>query len=404
MLLSPLLAAFVLLIAYRVLCRYWRDLVAGPEILGAPLAAAMLFLLAPLPPSTEAALRFHERFLAAVRADPYLLLDASDYQAHTGAWTREVAGRTVPFPAPSAFHFLAWPAAALLDDDAGLKTAAAVALGASLLLVPVLARAIGLPAPAGVIGQGLFALMPSTIALVLGFSPSLLGRAMELLLLVHLIRRFAHLQGARDAAAVCLFLVLAMAAAPGSVLEVGLLVVVLACGELAAGDPRRAFRLLGSFGLAAALVLAVQASRFFFVLWREVLSGPAGVGAIFVPGHAASAAEGLARSYHLIYPLLLVPGLIALRVARPHARRLLLAALLSGLAAGALRSMLSALLGDAQDIALLAAPIAVLSSAGLVWLWGRGPGGRFLALAGATGAVAWSLARAAALYSSPAVP
>ncbi|HET8646499.1 MAG TPA: hypothetical protein VFO85_13475, partial [Vicinamibacteria bacterium] len=45
----------------------------------------------------------HARFVRALRDDGTLLLDTRGYQAQTGAWTREVAGRRIAFPYSPVF-------------------------------------------------------------------------------------------------------------------------------------------------------------------------------------------------------------------------------------------------------------------------------------------------------------
>jgi hypothetical protein len=275
-------------------------------------------------------------------------------------------------------------------------------LGLTLLLVHGFARRLGLGSAAAILAQALAALLPVTSSrLALALFPTLLGQALELLLFVHLLRRYPHLEGARDAAAACAFLFAAQAAYTGSVLNVSFVVAIFAAWELAAGDRRKARRLLGAWSMAAAAVVLLQYARFLPTLWRDVLPH-LGEGA----GPAGDESGGLLRRmlvraalfYDVVYPLLLVPGLVWLRRAPRSARRLLVAALLAGALLLVLRYALPVLFRDAKEVELLAAPVAVTAAAGLVWLAERGPRGRVASAAAAGIALVWGAQRAVAVY------
>jgi hypothetical protein len=400
-----LAAAVILALVYRVLARRWPDVVEGSGVraLVVPAAAVTVAIAALSHPGYHYPdVDTHARFLAAARADPYVLFDPSEYQQHTGAWTREIAGQRVAFPYSTVFYVVAWPLALGLGEVTAVKTAAAVAAGLTLLLVHALARRLGLGPGGVVVAQVLAASMPVfSSRLALALFPTLLGQALELLLLVHLVRRYPHLEGARDAAAACAFLLAAQAAYTGSVLNVGAVVLLFVAYELVAGDRRRARRLLGAWAVSAAAVVLVQYARFLPVLWRDVLPhAHEGAGAADAEG-AGVGRQVLGRAalfYDLVYPLLLVPGLVALRGAARSARRLLGAALLAGGGLMVARYVLPVLFRDAKEVELLAAPVAVTAAAALAALDERG-GGRHLAAAATAGiALAWGAHRAAAVY------
>jgi hypothetical protein len=390
---------------FRLLARRWPDTVAGAgeRALTVPAAALVVALAALSHPSYYYPdVDTHARYLAAARADPYLLFDPGEYQDRTGAWTREIAGRRVAFPYSPVFHVVAWPLAVVFGEVAAIKTAAVVALALTLLLVHAVARLLGLGARAALLAQALAASLPVLSSrLALALFPTLLGQALELLLIVHLMRRYTHLEGARDAAAACAFFFAAQASYTGSMLNVSAVVVVFAGWELLAGDRHRARRVLGAWAIAAAAVVLLQYARFVPVFWREVLphlrDGTATVGdeAGSLVGRAARRA---ATFYDLVYPLLLVPGLVALRGAPRAPRRLVASALLAGVCLLALRYGLPVLFRDAKEVELLAAPVAVTAAAGAAWLDARGAWGRLAAAAAAGIALAWGAQRAVAVY------
>jgi hypothetical protein len=400
----PALAGALLLGAlFALLARRWPDAFSGPRALAVPAAALVVALSALCHPSYYYPdVDTHARYLAAARADPYLLFDPAEYQERTGAWTREIAGRRVPFPYSPVFHLAAWPLAVVFGEVAAVKTAAVVALALTLLLAHGLGRLLGLGPGAAILVQALASTLPVTSSrLALALFPTLLGQALELLLLVHLVRRYPHLEGARDTAAACAFLFAAQAAYTGSVLNVSIVVAGFAAWELLAGDPRKARRLLGAWGTAALAVVVLQYARFLPLLWRDVLphlgegSGAGG------PESAGVGPRIVVRAglfYDIVYPLLLVPGLVWLRRAPGAARRLVASVLVAGGVLLVLRYVLPVLFRDAKEVELLAAPVAVTAAAGLMWLGERGPAGRAASAAAAGIALAWGAQRAVAVY------
>jgi hypothetical protein len=145
----------------------------------------------------------------------------------------------------------------------------------------------------------------------------------------------------------------------------------------------------------------LQYARFVPVFWREVLPHLRD-GTATVRDEAGSlvgrAARRAATFYDLVYPLLLVPGLVALRGAPRAPRRLVASALLAGVCLLALRYGLPVLFRDAKEVELLAAPVAVTAAAGAAWLDARGAWGRLAAAAAAGIALAWGAQRAVAVY------
>jgi hypothetical protein len=345
----------------------------------------------------------HARYLAEARADPGLLVDPGDYQARTGAWTREIGGRRIAFPYSSAFHVLAWPAALLLGEELAVKCVATVALGLTVLLVHALARCLGFGARTALLAQALIALLPVTASrLVLALYPALLAQALELLLIVFLARSAGGAGRGRWAWTLALMLLVCQAAYTGSLLNVGLLMPIVSVFDAAAGERRRALRLLVLYVAATLAVLAAQYARFLPVLWRDVLPHAAettvasaeGAGA----GIVAPALRRLGLFYDVAYPLLLVPGLIAIRGAAPTARRVVAAALSAGGALLVLRYAAPVVFRDAKEVELLAAPVAALAAGGAAWLWRRGPVPRAGAVLAILAAAAWGASRAALAY------
>jgi len=346
----------------------------------------------------------HARYLAAARADPRLFFDPALFQARTGAWTREIGGQRVAFPYSSVFHLMAWPAAVWLGEVAAVKTLAVLALGVSVLLVHALARALGLGPKAALLAQALFALMPvASSRLVLALFPTLLGQALELLLIVVLARTVA-LDGKRQAWTIFVLLLAAQAAYTGSLINVAAVTLVWAVIAVSEGDGRTAPRLLALYAAAAAAVVAAQYARFVPIFWSDVLPHVAAGGASAEDGTggAGFAARVLRRwgfFYDVVFALMLGPGLYAVRRAPRPARRATAAALAAGLALLVARYAAPALLRDAKEVELLAAPLAVLSAAAAAWSWRRGTAGRALALGALLWALAWGAMRAAEAYA-----
>jgi hypothetical protein len=286
-----------------------------------------------------------------------------------------------------------------------VKALGVLAAACTVLLVHVLARALGLGGAAALVAQLTLALLPVTASrLTLALFPALLGQALEALLLAHLMRRLDHLVGARDSAAAFAFLLLAQLAYTGSLINVGAVVIVLALVEGVRAEWQRAARLLGAWALALGLTGALLYARFLPVLWQQVLphAGEAAGEATAARGMASLlglVGARVAVFYDALFPLLLVLGLVAIRRAPVRPRRVLLAALAAGAALLVLRFTAPALFRDAKEVELLALPVAVCTAAALSRLWARGRWARGAAAVLAAAAGAWCVARVCGLYA-----
>ncbi|HET7292541.1 MAG TPA: hypothetical protein VFM88_08960 [Vicinamibacteria bacterium] len=395
---AALTVVLLLALIVRLLRRAWPDAALGPAaVLPALAGGAAAALLLSHPFFYYPDVTTHARFLAALRADPYLAWDASDYQKATGTWAmREIAGQRVAFPYSPAFHLLALPMAGFLGEVAALKAAAALALGTSLLLVHLLARTAGLNPASAALATLILASFPVTASrLTLALFPTLLGQAMDLLLAVQLARRYPLLTGARDATWLFLFLFLAQAAYTGSLFNIALLVALFGGTELLAGDRPKARRLLGAYAASALLVVALQYARFLPVLFREVL-----------PHASASASPPMSGPfarfllfYGWLTPALALLGLLVVARAPRHARRLIGALLGAGALLLLLRFAVPGVFRDAKEIELLAPSLAVLCAAGVTALGERGRRGRLLAGAALLALVGWGGAGAWTTYA-----
>jgi hypothetical protein len=338
----------------------------------------------------------HAKLVDALDQEPSLALDPRPYQVRTSAWTRGIGGRLVPFPYSPVFHVLAWPIAKAIGPVAAVKTLAVAALGLTLLLAHVLARAVGLAPGWSVIAQAVVCLLPVTASrLTLALYPTLLAQSLELLLLLALVRALP-LVGTRETLAALLALAAVQAAYTGSLLGVPAIVACVALSEAWQRRRSSAVRLLVAWALATLAVVALQYRHFVFVLWRDVLPYAAGgEGAAGEPAFV-SALRRLTIFFDHVHPGLALLGVLFLRGAST-ARRVWRACLGAGLLLLALRYVLPALFRDAKEVELLAAPVAVAMAAGWSWLWTRS-WGRVLALLSAAWVVAWGAGRAAALY------
>jgi hypothetical protein len=343
----------------------------------------------------------HAGYLAAVRASPSLAWDQGPFQSRTGAWTREIAGQRIAFPYSPVFHLLALPLAAVFGEVAAVKTVAVLAFGLTLLAVHALGLALGLGATGAVLAQIVLSALPVCASrLTLALYPTLLGQALELLLALHLARRFGRLDGLREARPTLLFLLLAQAGYAGSIVSVGVVTLAFATLEAVAGERRRALRLLTAYAATAALVLAVMYGRFLPILLRDVLphATEASSPARTVSSVLAAAVQRLAVFYDAVYPLLLLPGLIFVRKAPEHARRVVAAMLLAGVALLVMRFAAPPLFRDVKEVELLAGPVALVAAAALLGYWRRGRLGRLVALITGLGAIVWGASTAAAFY------
>jgi hypothetical protein len=269
-------AVLFVLAAFGRLRRTWPD-AAQPAALALPLAVALAGTLGPAP----AAANDRAGSLAALRAEPYRVPD--------------------PDRRATVFHLIAWPAALVLGDGHAVRLVAAVAAAAALLLAHALLRSAGLDPLSSLLGQAALPVLP-----VLAFGPGkalvayALPQAFELLLLVHLVRRLGHLEGARDTAGAFAYFLLAQAAGPVTTLEVALLAVLLALVEAASGARRRALRLATSWAMAAAVVLVARYAPL-------ALDWPAGTAGVPMEREAGTVALALAATLSGALALWLLP-------------------------------------------------------------------------------------------------
>lgn len=339
----------------------------------------------------------HAKLVDALGAQPSLALDPRPYQAGTGAWTRGIGGRRVPFPYSPAFHVLAWPIAQVVGSVAAIKTLAVTALGLTLLLAHALARAVGLSPPWSVVAQVVVCLLPVTASrLTLALYPALLAQALELGLLLA-IARALPLRRTRETLAIALLLAAVEAAYTGSLLSVPIIVVCIALSEALQQRGASAARLLSAWALAAALVVSVQYRHFLPILWHDVLPHASAVADDDAAPAVVAALRRLTIFFDHVHPGLALLGVLALR-GPSTARRVWRAAIASGLALLVLRYAWPALFRDAKEVELLAAPVAVAMAAGWSWMWTRG-WGRVATIATAAWVVSWGALRAVALYA-----
>jgi hypothetical protein len=311
------------LAAFLRLRRTWPDAAGRGALV---LALAVAGALAGLPSGPAAAAS--ARALAALRAEPFLLLD--------------------PARPDTLFHLLAWGPARVLGDEGAVRVVAGTAGGSAVLLAHALARSAGLGALGGVVAQAALVLCAAAATRGGGLYAQVLPGALVLLLLVHLVRRLPRLEGARDTAAAFAYLALAQAGSARTTLEVVLLVAVLAAAEALTGARRRALRLFTSEAAALAAVLALRYGP-RWLDWPVAGRLPPSVPLPVVPLALAAVAAAL--------------GLAALPPATA-APRVLASALAAGLAALALAGP-AATSGPTPGLALLA-PAAACGLAALV--------------------------------------
>lgn len=399
----PALAAVTLVgLVHLVLRRVWREQLEPKPALLAPFAVVTLASLALFHPFFYYPdVDTHARFLQAIRADAWTAIDPSDFQERVGAWTRTIAGRRIAFPYAPFFHLAAWPFALVLGDVPAVKAAAVSSLGVTLVLAFGLIRSLGLPVAWAIAGQCLLALLPVTASrLSLALFPTLFGQAMEALLGLHLVRRFGHLDGARDAAAATFFLFAAQAAYTGSLFNVAALIAFFAALEAAAGEHRRALRLIGAYVVAAAAVALLLYARFATTLIQDVLPhlrSAAGLGDL--DAGAVRPLLRLGALYGALLPLFALLGAFLSAGAPPHARRYALAALAAGFCLLGLRAKAPVLFRDAKDVELLAFPLVALSTCTLRRLSEGGRAGKLAALGAAIALLLWCVPKDVALYA-----
>lgn len=340
---AALVALAVLMSVFRLLSRAWPEhLPWGLSPIVIP-AVTLLGIVLYLPAGDGAA--SHAVALAAMRADPFLLFDAS------------------PATAARCFHLLAWPMATLLGDGPAVRATAALAYAIALLLAHALARGLGAGTWTALAAQALVLSIPEMRApLLSGRFSAVLGTAGELAVLVHLVRRLPVLEAARDGAAACAFLFGAQALYVGAIPVLLALVVVTAVIETAAGHRRRGRWLLGAYAIALGLVVVAEYA------W----SMPAFVRApslMFDPAPAADAAMPWRLDIALLVALAV--SLVLTRAASGAALRTHVAALVAAAVVVAAAAALPVRLGlEMHALAFAAAPLASLAACGIAGLVG----------------------------------
>lgn len=393
----PAFAVVLLLLCLaRSISSRWPHL-CGVRAAFVPAAMAVLALVALSHPAFYYPdVDTHAKLVDALAQEPSLALDPRPYQMRTSAWTRGIGGRLVPFPYSPAFHVLARPLAKAIGSVAAIKTLAVGALGVTLLLAYVLARAVGLAPPWALVAQAVVCVLPVTASrLTLALYPTLLAQSLELLLLLSLGRMLPLLRAQETLVALGLLAVV-QAVYTGSLLSVSLIVMGLALSEALAGRRSSAARLLGAWALATLAIVFVQYRHFLPILWHDVLPyASAGPREAADPALVA-ALRRLTIFFDHVHPGIALLGVLFLGGAG-KARRAWRVALGAGLALLALRYVLPALFRDAKEVELLAAPVAVAMAAGWSWLWTRG-WGRVVAVLSGAWVVLWGGWRAVDLY------
>ena len=393
----PAFAVVLLLLCLaRSISSRWPH-VCGVRAAFVPAAMAVLALVALSHPAFYYPdVDTHAKLVDALAQEPSLALDPRPYQMRTSAWTRGIGGRLVPFPYSPAFHVLARPLAKAIGSVAAIKTLAVGALGLTLLLAHVLARAVGLAPPWATSAQAVVCVLPVTASrLTLALYPTLLAQSLELLLLLSLGRMLPLLRAQETLVALGLLAVV-QAVYTGSLLSVSLIVMGLALSEALAGRRWSAARLLGAWALATLAIVFVQYRHFLPILWHDVLPyASAGPREAADPALVA-ALRRLTIFFDHVHPGIALLGVLFLGGAG-KARRAWRVALGAGLALLALRYVLPALFRDAKEVELLAAPVAVAMAAGWSWLWTRG-WGRVVAVLSGAWVVLWGGWRAVDLY------
>lgn len=333
---AALVALAALALVFRGLSRAWPEhLPWGLSPIAIP-AATLLWIVLLLPSGDGAA--SHAAALAAVRADPFLLFDAS------------------PITAAGCFHLLAWPLAPLLGDAPAVRVAAALVFAIALLLGHALARGLGAGPWTALLAQALALATPEMREpLLSGRFPAVLGTAGELAVLVHLVRRLPVLEAARDGAAACAFLFGAQTLYAGAVPVTLALVLAAAAGETFAGHRRRGRWLLGAYGIAFGLAILTQYAWTIPALARE---GGSSIAPIADPWRLDTALRAA-----------LAASLLVTRAAAGAALRTQVAALVAAVLVVAMAAALPAGLGlEGHALAFAAAPLASLSACGAAGL------------------------------------
>jgi hypothetical protein len=285
------------------------------------------------------------------------------------AWPGCLVAWSLAMPAAGACATLA-----VLRPPTPLALLGAVAAGLVLLLVAVLAATAGVAPRHGPLVQLLLLALPVAWPPLLDQrAADLAAGAAELALVVHLARRLGALEGARDAAALCLFVLPATLLRSAGAGDVIVLAVVAAGLLLRGGDTRRALRLLGAVLTATALALLVR-----WTAGQVVGTGGAGL--------AVSALPPLGTLL-LIGPAPLVLFRAGLGAARSVPSRAALVA--AGLAAAVLMVLATTGAGEGAPFLI---PLAAIAAVVVALGWPRGRAAQAAVVAGVLGWAAWMAA------------
>ena len=327
---AALTALAALTLVFRGLSRAWPEhLPWGFSPIAIP-ATTLLWGIVFLPAGAGAAA--YAATLAAVRADPFLVFDAS------------------PITAAGCFHLLAWPLARVFGDALAVRVTAALAFAIALLLVHALARGLGAGRWTALLAQALALSAPEMREpLLSGRFHSVLGTAGEIAVLAHLVRRLPVLEAARDGAAACAFLFGAQALYWGAIPVTLALVLAAAVGEILSGHRRRGRWLLGAHGIALGLAILTQYAWLvpaaageggsgmapLAVLWRPDTALRVALAASILVTRATGGAPLRAHAAALVAAMLVVVGLPASLGLGGHALAFAAAPLASLAAVGA---------------------------------------------------------------------
>ncbi len=339
---AALVALAALALVFRGLSRMWPEhLPWGLPPIAIP-SATLLWIVLFLPAGGVAS---HAAALAAVRADPFVLFDAS------------------PLAAAGCFHLLAWPLAQFFGDAPAVRMVAALAFAIALLLGHALARGLGAGPWTAFLAQALVLATPEMREpLLSGWYAAVLGTAGELAVLVHLVRRLPVLEAARDGAAACAFLFGAQSLYVGAIPVTLALVLAAAAAETFAGHRRRGRWLLGAYGIALGLAILTQHAWSIPALTREV-------GAPLAARGAGVASIAALWRLDTALRVALAASLVVTRAAAGAALRAQVAALVAAVLVVALAAGLPARLGlEGHALAFAASPLASLAALGAAGL------------------------------------
>jgi len=300
----------------------------------------------------------------------------SHYISEQGVWAEQALGRTYAFPFSPVFHTLFLPLAHdLLSTMEAMKLFACLFSALEVPVVFYLGRRLA-DEEVGLWAAALSVVSPPAFfRLSYAFLAAIFAHLLDALALLFLAR------GAKGASAV--FLGLALASYPGSLINFGLFMPLFTLALLADRQTRReGLVVLAVSALVALLVLGLVYREFLGVFWTDMfprfLSGEARAGSFSLVAAAKMLAHRLWIFYDGLYLPLLCGGAIAWFARRGPARRFVLcwAAVFALLIF--LRTAMPDLFSRVKEMLWVAPLVALLSAEALVRLR-RWRLGRFLA-------------------------